>query len=403
MRWPALLLGLLVCASAGGEGVRPGLLITPDNYRQYLADLRRLLSPGAFRVVEEGLRRGYIKMPIVETKRYPQYRPFYEATLAHRGRARVGPDNQLLGWVSGLPFPQPRRGVELAWNLDRRVTVSDNYFFEGDFYLYNGPGRPERRYRWWYWVYRANGRVWPPPVPLDPINRGRPWREQIRWRSQFVMVSPFDVRGFAVIRTRYEGVDRWDDLFSYIPAIRRIRRMTGADVCDPMLGTDTIYDDFELFSQKITARMTFRMHRKRMLVPIYYCETPPAFDPKTGYRQHVWNLREGWVLEIFPNDPEYLYSKRVVYLEAQRLNGSGYYLDTYDQRGRLYRQQVYLNRYLDDELHTPSSFGARYTNLMSGHFTHIVMEYPGLRVGRHREVRISAADFNFRWLLRHAR
>ena len=63
------------------------------------------------------------------------------------------------------------------------------------------------------------------------------------------MISePQDVRGFILLRHKYWDPTKPDDVFSYIPALKRIRRLTGGDVTDPLLGSDAVPDDFEVLA-----------------------------------------------------------------------------------------------------------------------------------------------------------
>ena len=122
--------------------------------------------------------------------------------------------------------------------------------------------------------------------------------------------------------------------------------MTGADLTDPMLGSDCVFDDFEVWRQKFNSRMKIRvLEHKDMLVPRVYIglENKPAYD----YKKHgpcfqvEWEIRPQWVLEIMLNDPDYAYSKRNVYFDAVPLDQGGeyyaYWGEQYDQKGRLWK------------------------------------------------------------------
>ena len=81
------------------------------------------------------------------------------------------------------------------------------------------------------------------------------------------------------------------------------------------------------------------------LVPRIYVgrENKPTYNyKKTGtYVQVEWELRPQWVLEIMINDPNYVYSKRVLYVDAVPPDQGGCYLlywgEQYDQKGRLWK------------------------------------------------------------------
>ena len=105
-------------------------------------------------------------------------------------------------------------------------------------------------------------------------------------------------------------------------------------------------DDFETWRQKLDSRMKFRVLEHRdFLVPRTYVglENKPAYDYKKNgiYFQVEWEIRPHWVLEIMINNPDYVYSKRIVYVDATSLDQGGknllYWAEEYDQKGRLWK------------------------------------------------------------------
>lgn len=387
-KWLIALLILWFPFNALAGQIKPGIIITQENYQEYLPELKKMTSPHSYFYLKDALENGLITLPIVEMTEYPQSREYYKYTMKHKGTAKVGPNNELIDWKAGMPFVDPQNGAELAWNLDRRQTVVDQCSFYANLNLYR-EGILERQYRWHYWNLYYTGRVRVPPIHDLPNNTGG-----IRMKESFIMLAPFDIKGFSFIRTRYEDVFKGDEVYSYIPAIRRIRRLTGADVCDPMLGSDVIYDDFESFRQKITPKMTFNMIKREMLVPEYWLEYPPL---KGCAYQLNWQIRPVWVVEIFPHDPEYIYSKRVVVMDRQRLTGNGYSSSTYDQKGRFSRGQLMV----------PSMHGAphwdewgavaRYDNVIARHFTQLDSDFTT------PDFTINEKQFSFKQLLKSAR
>ena len=63
-------------------------------------------------------------------------------------------------------------------------------------------------------------------------------------------------------------MDVADQCYGYIPAIRRIRRLTGSNLIDPVLGSDYTPDDGEVWRQKFTSKWRFRaLEYRDFLVP----------------------------------------------------------------------------------------------------------------------------------------
>ncbi len=297
---------VLIPSLSLAQQIRPGVVITQKNYKRYLPELKKLLLPGHYFIIVEDLEKGILFMPIVETKKYPQPRHYHQATLKYAGRSKIGPKAKLIGWVAGLPFPKPKSGIELAYNFDKKNFTTDQVTFLADWKLFDKGDRLERTFKSIYHNYYYMGRVLRPPIPEVPKNNG-----QIYMKECLLITEPFDVRGFSMIRTRFYDPEKWDEVYSYIPAIRRVRRLTGADIADSVLGSDAILDDFELCRQKITPKATFNFRVQDFLVPCHYIL---GQQPKPIYKGNVylveWEIRPCWVLEWWSNDPEYCYKKK---------------------------------------------------------------------------------------------
>ena len=114
---------------------------------------------------------------------------------------------------------------------------------------------------------------------------------------------------FPLFRTKHMNKD--DDVYSYIPSQRKVRRMTGVDLTESLMDSDVCPDDFYSWRQKINPKMTFRMSETKLLLPA--CSTEPLSEHKKNYdfRKHKychnveWEIRPLYVLEIDLNDPDY--------------------------------------------------------------------------------------------------
>ncbi len=394
-----LILFFVSTASFGLE-IKPGITITKGNYEKYLPELEKLLSPAIYVQVIDALKRGVTTLPIVERKKYPQPNPFYDVTMKYKGTCKIGPNNELLGWIAGTPFPNPKTALELAWNLDRKWVAIDQSSQKTDLLLYS-KGVLEKKLQWYWNAYYYTGRTALPPLGEVPGNDGI-----IHFKENMVMLSPNDIKGFSMLRIRYEDVSKYDDVYAYIPAIRRVRRLTGKDVTDPMLGSDIIYDDFEGFRQKITPAMTFKMRELELLVPAYIDEkasplTKTNLDlvsKNVNFPQVEWEIRPVYELEMSVNDPEYAYSKRVVIVDKERHIGASFYsVAGYDQRGRLAKSSVAFNQLAPPHYET----WWKYVNWMNPETLHNT--FWDWRERKNPDPEVKSENLSFKWILRIAR
>ncbi|MDY6863095.1 MAG: DUF1329 domain-containing protein, partial [Thermodesulfobacteriota bacterium] len=360
-----LLLLIPIMISAKELTIMPGTVITKNNYRGLLPEMKKLFTPADFYMVTSGLERGLITILIVEKKIYPPPKKFRKATLKNEGKFKVGTKNKLIGnWKSGLPFPYPETVTELAWNVYRRRGFADQMSFYSDFLLFDKSGRLERTFKWHIYLRLWFGRALVPPIPEEKGNNG-----VISSKESFAILSPFDVKGFSQIRIRYEDLETDDEVYSYIPAIRRIRRLTGADLTDPLIGSDATADDFQGWRQKINPRMTFKRGEGKFIHPCWFPEKP-AKSPFRGNQLQVnWEIRDDYILEVTTNDPDYAYKKRLLYGDKERGTSAIFTAEGYDQKGRFWRSYRNLPAIETNTWETNAGYGWIYIDHISGHST----------------------------------
>jgi len=322
--------------------IKPGVVITKDNWDQYLPELKKLLPISKIQWCGMGVKEGLVTMPVVKPTYHPISKGSMEATMKYEGTARIGADNELLDWHGGFPFPHPKNAREIMWNFNPSWSPNgDGLQDQMCFRLFDGI-KFEKHFTWWHFLRKYRARVDIPP--LGDISQFT--EKGIVSKESLVVTAPNDVKGYIQLRYIYWSIDRSDEVYGYIPALRRVRRFTGSDLTDPVLGSDCVPDDFETCRQKINRKMTFRVLEHRdFLVPKGYVgiENKPPYD----YKKHgpcfqvEWEIRPNWVLELMENDPNYVYSKRIFYIDSTPLEQGGqfeaYWGEMYDQKGRLWR------------------------------------------------------------------
>jgi outer membrane lipoprotein-sorting protein len=102
------------------------------------------------------------------------------------------------------------------------------------------------------------------------------------------MKSPPQVKGTAVLMWSYLKKDKDDDQWLYLPALRKVRRLSASDKEDSFMGTDFTYDD--MGDRKV------KEDRHRLL------------------KSEVLKGKDCYVVVSVPKDKGYMYSKKVSWI-----------------------------------------------------------------------------------------
>ena len=356
--------------------IKPGIEITKENLPQYLDEFKKLIqSTREYWFIELGLKKGLFTVPIQEIEFFPPSPGFVAATEKNRGKCKIGADGELMDWEAGTPFPEAKTAEEIAWNCYPEVshaTSHDDLDFKATYNFYNYKGNYEKHFSWILYKKKYRGRTDIPPCPFLPeaVSDGVLSKEAI------VITEPFDVKGFVQIRIRYWDMKKADEVYAYLPALRRVRRLTGSDVCDPILGSDMPYDDYETWRQKLTPEMKFNLlGKKDFIVPATYAKMPKDLHKGVGLQLN-WEIRPLHMLEVIVNNPDYMYSRRILYIDATpEGNWTIYWGENYDQAGRLWRA-LGVTPIAHETWEGKSGFRNLYgfviTNVLNNHFSNPV-------------------------------
>jgi hypothetical protein len=157
----------------------------------------------------------------------------------------------------------------------------------------------------------------------------------------------------------YDNPEKPDPSMVYVPSLRRIRKLSATDTQDPT--GDFTYDDQNMLLQKITPnRYPYKMdiiEDREYLQFFSYGTTPTWCDSKNGYalRDVICMRRPVYVLQMTQLDPNYVYSKRIYYIDKEIW--SPVYNENYDQKGQLYRTQYYATYIFIPEGGFATSYG----------------------------------------------
>ena len=195
----------------------------------------------------------------------------------------------------------------------------------------------------------------------NPKSLARPNPDDVEKYTIFAAKSPYDIAGSAIMTWRYLDPQKQDNTFAFLPAIRRVRRMSSANRSDAMFGSDGAVDDSGVYDGKVTA-MEWRILRKQEALVPFPSATPgrvvkgeeggwlSSEDIEVtvyGYEKEGWQ-GAGWtplnwlwvkmpvyVLEMKPKDPYYNYG--IQHLWVQTETWGPVYKTIYDKAGKYWK------------------------------------------------------------------
>ncbi len=328
--------------------IRPGLVIDSTNYKNY-PGLKELLPESLYTRLDSSSYAPLAPITIKETDQYHLSEGWMEATIRSMDTIRLGEDNlTVLGYHGGVPFVHPKSGNELVQWVE--------YFYAGDslafrpmrMRLYGRDNKPEREMR-----QHVNNLLYYGCTDWREVKENP---QKLHHVASGVFTYPRDISGTSYVRKRYIDADTPDAFLIYVPSMRRIRKMSGRDMQDPLFGSDLVWDDYKLYWQKLSQtefpNEYTMLPEREMLVPTYVDYNWPDDRDSAGYKGYYidesgdqtylhfgsWQRRPMIPVEIVSLDPGYIYSKRVVYNDKEVTTQS--YTDMYDQSGRLFRSAL---------------------------------------------------------------
>jgi hypothetical protein len=238
--------------------------------------------------------------------------------------------------LEGIPFPDvdtadPRAAYRLMYNrFFYQYTLGNGFFPMKVFWV--GRGGYERELQAAFWVYPMVG--YPAAAKEDNSNL-------FEKLSMVQVLAPYDIAGTNVLTWRYLD-DKQDMTYTFVPAIRRVRRMSPANRSDAFLGTDMCMDDTSGYDGKIAAVDWMPVKKREALVPFMDQEPQPLVqnakkewlstntvkEMTYGFQSKdwqgapwaptnvIWVKREVLVLEFKPRDPYYNYGIQSLWVDT---------------------------------------------------------------------------------------
>ena len=316
--------------------LKPGDTIGPNNWQR----VERMVGENLLSRIKQGYT-----LTIKESRSMGVPKEYNAATGRYSGEARLGSNGELFDYVAGLPFPDvhfsdPQIGLKMAWNFYWRW-LGDDYKTGG------GTGRgkiiryaiekdgSERRADVLHHTIKTRGRV---TLNSKPVLDGY---EHIDWMQLRADEYPRDTAGTTTLEMRYADPKREDDLYIYVPSIRRVRRAPPIQRCATIAPSEFNFDDINSFGGKVTDFNYRFLGRSKMLGNLAQEQIP--FQRKSGDylpSKENWEIVEAYGLEITPKDPNYCYPRKVIYFDTQTFEA--FWTMIWDAKGNYWKEQFAL-------------------------------------------------------------
>ncbi len=335
--------------------VKPGDTITKDNVQF----VEHLLDPIAVMQVKTMGRRIHIVESVKDTTKLFPY-DYLEATLKNKGKAKMGTDGNVYTqsgepWIGGMPFPEPKDGVEATANLTLSWGRHDYSQYAVRDWDIDPSGNLSYQYDF-VWAElnttaRLDGKVWGDKKDL------------LRYQSVW-FTSPQDTAGSSFLNTWYYDQNKFPDLQGYLPAFRRVRQFPTNQRFEPLVPGITLFlSDAWAAGDPMGTWGNYKIvERKPMLGVIggrnfmggYHpnYERPAHGGPKGQTFHDVWMelVPECIVVDAEPTGyPRAPVGKKRTWIDVR--NGMYVAYNTYDRRGEIWKSfEPHYAQYANDKM-----------------------------------------------------
>jgi hypothetical protein len=270
---------------------------------------------------------------IVPYQRYIDTPGLQEATKKYAATVKTDAAGVITNYadIAGRPFPNPKTGLECMYNFDFNTRGDANQKYRIGPVVETRARRErvaEQTMIEMFWVHRTDV----DPKPALPNN------SKGILKTMFLhMFTPPEMLDTMMINTRYIDINKSDDGYLWYSQFRRIRRIQTTQRQDTIGGTDLTYDDEYHWDNHIPLCNWKLIGKKEMLCARHMDITK---NYQRGEGQPIPNgvdreRTNVLVIEGYHKDPNYVYKKRVLYLDPETY--ISYWSEMYDNLGRFWK------------------------------------------------------------------
>lgn len=299
--------------------------------------------------MEWRIKNNGMEITLGQSQEVPLDPRWVKASKENIGRASINKQEcRVDGWEAGAPFPDvdmndPDAAEKIMWNWHLGQLVGD--VSQVPFYsqlLVDGKSGIHAEPLLEFTRYAMKGRLTgDSSVEGDGTERGR---------QLLYFKAPADMRGLGTYNIMYDS-NKVNAVWAYIPAVRRVRQLSGGAWMDPVGSSDQLQDDLEIFNARPCWYPEYKILGKRNILAVSNSRTGKQIwnkdasgadkYPILGKEAPYWNLngndyevREVYVIEAI-TPAEHPYSKKVLYIDTKypRI----YYGEAYDRKNEFWK------------------------------------------------------------------
>jgi len=312
-----------------------GKKIGPDT----IAQVKEFVPETLYQIISDPATWGDIWFEIVP---YRQIKPtsgdlFF--TQKYAGTCSIGPDDKLLNYVCGIPFPNPETALEIAYNFEN-INQGDHTESTQDLFIIDGKKHYDRKMVFYSHMLYFFARREIPPVPEITPNPKNIFRA-----AHGSYLEPASMKGSRSVSFKF--IDRSIDheQWSFSSSTRKVTRLSTSQRAATQGGTDSTTDDQNIYGSAIEFMNYKYLGRKELLLARHQDTEQLRNGHREGYCLLNGFQRERintYVLECTHKNPNYLYSKQIWYIDPE--TWWILYSDKYDRQGNLWRVLENANR-----------------------------------------------------------
>jgi hypothetical protein len=275
-----------------------------------------------------------------------------QATEKYAGQARLQevPDGSytVAGYKAGIPFPKPS-GPQAAFQILYNVWYG---FVPTRIHYYDPSDQIDRFHN--HYVQMVDVIGWrlthnsDDAYPEDP-----PWGKGYLESTRFFLMAPEQVKYTAQVALLPDDPEKLEEIYVFLPSLRRSLRLSSAARCSPILGSDFVQDDNADGTWLQPPSFNVNLLGEKKILALVHGKDGVFYDDKNWDKNGVpqwpkpivgnWELRDEYIIDItpLPKLGNYCYGHKVMFVDKETWNET--WIDNYDAQNKYWKgEMIYL-------------------------------------------------------------